>query len=429
MMRASRNERGMAMVVALMVVAMLTVIVTEFTFSARIDQLMVRNGLNGMQASLLARSGIHIGEAFLLHDEDPNVDSFAEEWCPMSARGGESCQIDATNSGIVLPENMQLRIEIFDEGAKFNINLTKPANVQEYKSAIAVKSQNQGANPGNPANPAALRPFERRRLLLAEIMQGFGLTPEAIDNLTLYWEQAYQEICQGQLGLDASCGALAATPGSTQPTPGATPQGQVGQYRAPDFPSLDDVGVIPGFSPEVIDRSRRLVTAFDTTRTRFSSAAAAGGGSPINLNTASRQLLDILINDPATVDSIISQREQEPIKNAAALVQPALNAAAQDPARQGLASLFNFPTSQLFLIRASAVINANPLTGKGGIGRTASVIVRRDAKPGVGQGSPPGTPRWVLTRLSWQKEGGAVLFRPESESDLLGSEGSPSEVF
>ncbi len=414
----ARNQRGMALIIVLMVVAILTIIVTEFTFSAQVDQHMVHNSLSGLQASLLARSGINIGEAFLLHDNDPTIDAFTEEWCPLPGPRAESCLIDETNSGIVVPENMRLRVQIFDEGAKFNVNLTKPQNVAEYKNYITQKGQ-------SPPNPANMRSFERRRLLLGEILQAYGIEPEALENLKSYWERLYEQLCQQQLGLDPYCGQVPGQQASRSPGP----QGQVGQYRAPDFSSLDDVGVIPGFTPALLRRSRPYITAFDTTRTRFGNAPVTATTSPINLNTAPRRLLEILLGDPGTVDSIISAREQGPIKNPASLVQPAVAQAAQDPARVGIASLFTYPTSSLFLIRASAIINANPVTGKGGIGRTASVIVRRDPKPGAGPNSPPGVSRWTLTRLEWHKEGGAALFREDVDADLLGTQGSPSEVF
>jgi general secretion pathway protein K len=63
-----RDERGIALIITLLVVALLTITVIEFTYSVEVDQHMARNALNGLQASLLARSGIALGEALLLHD-------------------------------------------------------------------------------------------------------------------------------------------------------------------------------------------------------------------------------------------------------------------------------------------------------------------------------------------------------------------------
>src|ERR1043166_6262788 len=104
------NERGMAVVITLLVVALLTITVVEFTYSVEIDQHMARNALNGLQASLLARAGINLGEALLLHDNDPWIDAFTEDWCPGPSEF--SCMIDESNSQLLLPENMRLRVQI-----------------------------------------------------------------------------------------------------------------------------------------------------------------------------------------------------------------------------------------------------------------------------------------------------------------------------
>ncbi len=401
MTRNTDNERGMALIIVLMVVSILTIIVTEFTFSAQVDYHMVHNGLSSLKASLLARSGINIGEALLLHDQDPTVDSFAEEWCPLAGPRGESCLIDETNSGIVIPENMRLRVQIFDEGAKFNINWTKP-NLTEFQAYMTKKLA--GSSNSDPT------PFHLRVRLLGEVMQAFGLQLEAVDNLARHWEESSTQLCQ-QFGWSAACKPPVPLPGGGPvPPPGPAPL-NAGYLVAPDFPSLDDVGIVTGFSPAVLRRSRSFVTAF----ARRGSNPQVGAQGSINLNTAPRRLLEILLQDAATVDSIISEREQGPSKQLPQLVHQAAAVWKNDPSnpRNKLSDLFNTATSQLFLIRASAIINPNPLTGKGGIGRTVSMLVRRDPKPGVGQNAPPGTARWMLTRIDWQKEGGAVLFRED----------------
>src|ERR1043166_9992226 len=127
------NERGMAVVITLLVVALLTITVVEFTYSVEIDQHMTRNAINGLQASLLARSGINLGEAYLLHDDNFTVDAFTEEWCPGPDDEGRSCKIDELNGQIVLPENMRLRVQIIDESGKLNINALRPLNATEWK--------------------------------------------------------------------------------------------------------------------------------------------------------------------------------------------------------------------------------------------------------------------------------------------------------
>src|SRR5689334_13361358 len=83
--RARNGENGMALIMAILVVALLTISVVEFFYSTEVDSRMARNSVHSLQASLLARSGIALGESLLLKDEDTaglNIDSFVEEWCP-----------------------------------------------------------------------------------------------------------------------------------------------------------------------------------------------------------------------------------------------------------------------------------------------------------------------------------------------------------
>jgi hypothetical protein len=88
----------------------------------------------------------------------------------------------------------------------------------------------------------------------------------------------------------------------------------------------------------------------------------------------------------------------------------------RDPSNNYVVNMLGV-TSNFFLIRASATVNANPLTGKGGISRSASMLVYRRQVPCNPPKSPPTVPCWTLTQLDWQKEGGAVLFEQESDQD------------
>jgi general secretion pathway protein K len=67
-MNSVRNERGVALLIALLMVAILTVTVIEFTNTIEVDGHLTRNALNYMQAGYLARSGIALGELTLLLD-------------------------------------------------------------------------------------------------------------------------------------------------------------------------------------------------------------------------------------------------------------------------------------------------------------------------------------------------------------------------
>jgi type II secretory pathway component PulK len=381
------NERGIALIITLLVVALLAITVVEFTYSVEIDQRMTRNSLNGVQAALLARSGISLGEAYLLHDNNPQVDAFTEDWCPMAGPDAQSCLLDETNSQMVVPENMRLRVQILDEGAKFNVNATRPLlNVQQLDQW----QQMTGTNP--TSNPLTI--FE-------SLCAARGVDAHVVDALVNYWRNAFAAADQA-----ASAAGMGGTPG---PTPGASPAAAAAPAAALqsqqqvktqilqqyEFASLDDLGVIPGITPRDINRLRPVLTA-------------QRGRPPMNINTAPRAVLNAVFTDhPERVDDIISQRQNGPMQ------QVQMQGAAQ--------GITPAATSTLFLIRASAIVNPDPVTGRGGIRRSASMLVLRGRAIGPPTGSAtalPGGQHWTLRRLDWQKEGGAVLFEPRSDGDL-----------
>ena len=388
-----RNERGIALVITLLVVALLTIIVVEFTYSAEVDAHMARNALNALQASMLARSGVNLGEAFLLHDDDPQVDSYLEDWGNM----------DLLNSQLILPDNMRLRVQIVDEGGKLNINLTRPRRVQDWLAA-------QRADAAN--NPQATQLFQAWTTALGNLLAGRGASPDVADAVAQYWSQLFQIAFPGVLAGQAGPGG---NPNQGQaavgtPTPGGLPNNPFFW----DFPSLDDASVIPGLTPGVIRRSRAVLTALDANRQ-----------VQVNANTAPPEVLGAIIPDAGVVDNIVSQRQEQPLRlsDLQQLIRGG-GSNPQDPAARWVPSMLGV-RSAFFLIRASAIVNPNPITGKGGISRSASMLVRRDPRAGVPQDAPAGVPRWTLTQLDWQKEGGAGLFQPTPGADDLPDGGFP----
>jgi len=401
-----KNERGIALVITLLVVALLAITVVEFSYSVEVDQRMARNALNSLQATLLARSGINMGEAFLLHDSDPQVDAFTEDWCPSPGPDGFSCRIDETNSQLVVPDNMRLRVQILDEGGKMNINMTRPQSVQQWRQWQVWKNQQGGQNP----QTAPL--VERWK----NVMLGLGVSEDQGDRIMEYWDQLYQS----QVGNSGQPGGTPGVPGAPgTPTPLGPQNAQTPQQLAPtpnnatvavyDFPSLDDAGAVPGgLTPNTISHLRPVLTALDARR-----------APQVNINTAPKEVLMAIIPDGGIVDNIISHRQDSPIKqqDLGAMLAGLKASSTFTPGMLGVRSSY-------FLIRASALVNPDPITGRGGISRSASMLVRRDQKPGIPPTAPAGTARWTLTQLDWQKEGGAVLFKPEADGALATDDAS-----
>jgi general secretion pathway protein K len=377
-MSAMQNERGIALVLTLLVVALLTIIVIEFTYSVEIDQHMARNALNSLQASLLARSGVNLGEAFLLHDDDPTVDSYLEDWG----------QLDQLNSQLVVPDNMRLRVQIIDEGGKFNMNLTRPRNAGEWLAARQPPPQGANAAP-------RLKPFQMWNQALARLLQGRGVDPQVADGVNDYWDNVFA-LSIGQLPAGpAGSGSVSGTPTPVNPNASAPDP----RLFMVDFPSLDDASVIPGFTAAAVRKVRPVLTALDSSRQ-----------PQINVNTAPRLVLNAVIDDDGVVGDIINRRQEQPLKPAdLGTLLTRLNGSNPNPNTAYVRQMLGFRSSY-FLIRASAVINPNPTTGKGGIARSASMLVMRVPNQGIGGRPPSSTSRWTLTQLDWQKEGGAALF-------------------
>lgn len=118
-MKACRNERGVALLVALLVVAILTVVVVEFTHTVEVDGHLARNALGHTQATYLARSAVALAEMTLRLDSQektgssplrPPVETPADTWAqpfpPFPVGGGFG-----TVSYVIL-----------DENARFNLN-------------------------------------------------------------------------------------------------------------------------------------------------------------------------------------------------------------------------------------------------------------------------------------------------------------------
>ncbi|MCX8071515.1 MAG: type II secretion system protein GspK [Candidatus Binatia bacterium] len=383
-----KRERGVALVMALAVVALLTITVTEFFFSAEIDARMARNSVHSLQAALLARSGITLGEALLVQDQDPLTDSFLEEWCPLQAREGKACQIDDGGGLIALPPNSRLRVEIWDESGKVNINLTRPQTQAEWRAGRL-----------NPNPEQAPQRYQAWLFTLGRLMNS---RPEAITALDDYWNQLF-ELYFGPIGSPNM-------PGTT-PTPGAPAGLTPGAAATPPplttlyFGSLDEVTAVPGFvTQEELRRLRPYVTAYGWPFP-----------SQVNANTAPREVLNAIIGDAQVVDEIIQQRQSQVLQASSVLTLVNSASTNQDPIYRNARTMLG-ARSNVYSIRATAIVNLNPMTGMGGISRSAVMLVRRDPKQ-VQPGATGGTvTRWKLTRLYWQKEGGAVLFRPEAEN-------------
>ncbi len=126
LLHRSKNERGIALLATMLAVALMTIIVVDFTSSSALGYLSAANHANEIRAAYLARSGISVGLALLAQDtraqqaqaaaaggngttaQGQPFDSFASVWAlpfpPMPVEGGT------------------IQLSVVDEARKFNIN-------------------------------------------------------------------------------------------------------------------------------------------------------------------------------------------------------------------------------------------------------------------------------------------------------------------
>lgn len=351
------NERGVALVIVLTIVALLTISVVEFTYSVQLDRHRARNALNALQARFLARSGINLAEAFLARDAEDKYDAFSEDWALALA---EFC------NGIELESTTRLRCDVEDESGKININNTRPRG-----AAAAPPGQTQ-----RPTPDAYLRDAVEYIMALHNIH-----ISEIGDRLREYWTQE---------------------PWTANGNPAS---------RAPDFGSLEDFVAYFRIPSSKLDRLRRALTAQPANRLSRININTASADV----------LRAVIIGYADTGEDVVQEileRQRDPDAPFQSPADIAAVMANLDEDRRAAMSQIFVTNSNYFRLQASALTNTDP-TGDGtsGIGQTLTALVRRTHVPsprgGIRQSDTEDI-RWTFRLMDWQREGGARLFRQRS---------------
>jgi general secretion pathway protein K len=76
-----RNQRGVALILTLLITAILVTLIVEFNYSTQVDLRIAGNFRNDLQAHYLAKSGINIAISYLKYDlENTDTDNLDEDW-------------------------------------------------------------------------------------------------------------------------------------------------------------------------------------------------------------------------------------------------------------------------------------------------------------------------------------------------------------
>lgn len=298
--RHQRGQRGIALIITLLVVTLLSILVVEFTYSVQVESHISRNSLNALQAAYLARSGINILAGALMVDNSPNVDPDEED--KQDGWGAFAAQDCSPLPALELPRSWHLCVRIVDESGKININRTKP---------LVPLRANQTA-PTDCRNGNEVCWLDALQRLLAN--QGLEDAEAVRNEIKEFWDTVQAHSTAGRAALPF------------------------------DFGSVEDVSAA---FPRL-----RTQAVFRTLRDFAAALPAHRFRQGVNINTAPPEVLNALIDDPGIVDNILATREEKAFDNVAQVF--AQSGVASDPGR--LQNMFT-TKSMIFRLESSAVVN------------------------------------------------------------------------
>ena len=249
------NQRGIALVLVLLVVALLTAMIIEFDFRTRLDVRAAANFRDDTEAYLLADSAVQAARALLIMDlEDASrpYDSLDEDW--------------ATDQIVNIPvADGTLTVVLFDEAGKLDLNsLVKPGDPQRKDPEVI-----------------------KREAAFRRLLEILNVEPERADLLvdsTIDWIDGDDD--EQSRGAESSYYETLEQP-----------------YRARNdkLRTLDELGLVQEYDAELLEKLAPHVTVIWEGKKLSASATAP---NKININTASAELLAAL--DPNISEAMAS---------------------------------------------------------------------------------------------------------------------------
>lgn len=298
-MKQRQSNRGMALLIVLVVVALLTALLADLAFSTLVDMRLTETFRDSTRAYYLAKGGINAGR-MILQADDNNYDALNEPW-----------SIGVVNYPVA-DGSVTIRIE--DQDGKLAIN---------------------GMVQGN--NPQVVM-IDRFYRFLVDMDLGDRGNPAELTAALIDWldqgDQPYTAIHTDGLNLPVGGAEDSYYQSLPQPYP----------CKNGPLETLEELTLIKGFTPEIVKLISPHLSVANTVQ--------------ININTASAAVLmslDLTI-DRDVAQAIIDYREAEPIKDISQLedVIPPQNYAVL----KTLANLQQLgTTSRGYRIESTAMVN------------------------------------------------------------------------
>jgi general secretion pathway protein K len=231
--RPARGQHGAAVLVALFVVALATVIVTDLFWRQFVLFRTIENQQTGAQARLLLHGAQDWARAILQDQTHPAFDALSDAWAQPLAQ----TRLDQLGETAPLASQATLEGVIEDAQARFNLR-----NVLDAAGVI---------------NPVQLQALDKLATLL-------GAPSGTARLIALYLAQSYAGVAPAGPPNAPNAPNGAAAPAGNRPIP-------------PVFP--DDLAAIPGIDPATAHTLAQFVILLDQTNT------------PVNFNTAGPEVM------------------------------------------------------------------------------------------------------------------------------------------
>lgn len=234
------SNSGIALLMTLFVLVMLTVIAMSFSFSTRWGSASTRNFKEETKAYYLAMSGYQEAIAYLLSDKDIRVDFIAEDG---------NLYVDKETmpvTGKRVADGAELEIKITDEESKININIADSMRLKKLFDYIGV-------------------PADSEQEVADSILD--WRDPDKEHHLSGAEDEYYESLDPPYKAKNRNLGAI------------------------------EELLLVKGFKPEYLMPLYNLVTTF-------------GDGS-ININTASKEVMEVIGISQEAIDILFKQRTKE----------------------------------------------------------------------------------------------------------------------
>ena len=258
--RLRKSEHGIALLTVMMGIALITLLVIDFTGTVVFARLSATNQANELRAYYLARSGVAIGLALLA--KDARLDEEAQKLAPANGQTQQTQSVDTLHDIWAVPtapvqvDGGTASFFIVDEDRKINLNLL----VNPHSGAL---------------DPITLGMLTRLFALL-------GLPPEIIPDIAEWIGPANNLQLEGGAGMDFYM----------KLRPPYSP-------RFSPMPSIGDLKLVRGIDEVTFQRLRQFLTVYGQSQQQTQQQ--------INANTAPPEVIASLSPELAANAGLVKQ--------------------------------------------------------------------------------------------------------------------------